>query len=110
MGTFSAPENMTRFLTSLAFAAALLPAESGSAQSKAARTGWRLAGGIGVYEIDELVGTPLLPMAALGRTIGSREVVNLELTGIFNKGFYRTRAIAGDLDIGVRFPAGSLEI
>ncbi len=94
----------------LAFAATLLPIDSVSAQTPASRNGWRLAGGIGVYEVDELVGTPLIPMAAIGGTIGSRAVVNLELTGIFNKGFYHTDAIAGDLDLGIRFPVRSLEV
>lgn len=83
------------------------PAE---AQSAGSRGGWRLSLGGAVYEVDELVGTPLVPSASLSRTLGRHGFVGLELNGIFNQGRYSASALAGDLDLGVRFPMDRFEL
>lgn len=97
--------------TSIALAAVLalgsLPA---AAQRPAPDRAWRVSLGIGLYQVDDLVGTPLVPAVSLTRTLGHHGFAALEITGIFNKGFYSLNALAGDLDLGVRVPIERLEL
>lgn len=88
-------------------ALAALPA---AAQAPARERAWWLALGGGFYQVDDLVGTPLVPAASLTRTMGRNGFVGLEITGIFNKGFYSLNALAGDLDLGVRVPMELVEL
>ncbi len=98
-------------VVSLALAAVLaLAALPAVAQAPARERAWRLALGGGFYQVDDLVGTPLVPAASLTRTLGRNGFVGLEITGIFNQGFYSLNALAGDLDLGVRFPMDPFEL
>jgi hypothetical protein len=72
--------------------------------------GWRLGAGGGLYRVDDLVGAPFVPTASIGGTVGRLGFVGLELTGIFDQGFYSATAIAGDLDVGIRFPMRRFEV
>jgi hypothetical protein len=91
---------------------ATLPAApvSGQAGAPGDRPGWRLGLGGGVFRVDDLVGTPFVPLLSVGGSVGRRGYVGLDLSGFFNQGFYSATALTGDLDVGIRFPLPRFEV
>jgi hypothetical protein len=86
-----------------------LQAAPGGAQT--ARSGaWRLGAGAGVYHVDELAGTPMVPGLSVAREVGRRAVVGLDLAAISGAGRYGLDALAADLDVGVLVPRGRFEL
>ncbi|MGE0553181.1 MAG: hypothetical protein AB7R55_07105 [Gemmatimonadales bacterium] len=98
------PTSRPLALTALAVLALTL-----AGQAQEARPGWRLGGGLGVFRVDELVGSPAVPTFTIAKA-GARLYVGLDVAGYFSQGFYGADFLVGDLDIGVSVPLGRTEL
>jgi hypothetical protein len=77
------------------------PAAAIGQDSAPADRGWRLGAGVGIYRVDDLAGTPVVPATRLERVAG-RGVSSFELYYIRHAGFYGLDALGADLGLGVR--------
>jgi hypothetical protein len=66
-----------------------------------AQRGLRFHAAIGPYRVDDLAGTPLVPVIGLAKPVGKRGIVAANLGWIRDAGFYGLDALTLDLDVGI---------
>ncbi|MBM4189051.1 MAG: hypothetical protein FJ206_17260 [Gemmatimonadetes bacterium] len=87
---------MTRLSIAVLLALVASPPAPGHAQSPL-----RVAAGVGPYRVDDVAGTPLVPMVGLFKPVGRQAVIGANLGLVKSAGFYGLDALTLDAHLGV---------